>query len=125
MPPIVTFQGSELLCLSIDDFGVALNDFDKESQFELWLKMPGGASICMLRNGRNAWLMYLRHEGDSGFNSVGNSSLVGLAAYKLSNGQVDEYPLDWCIEVERCYKAIVYFFVNEGAKPEWVQWQES
>lgn len=24
----------------------------------------------------------------------------------------------------QCYKAIAYFFVNEGAKPEWIRWHE-
>jgi len=75
----------------------------------------------MLRNGTNAWLMYLRHhEGDNGFTSQGETGRIGVASYELSNGQVDEYPLSWCIEIEQCYKALAYFFVNEGSKPEWV-----
>lgn len=69
--------------------------------------------------------MYLRYEGDSGFISQGEPSAHGVALYELANGQVDEYPLAWCIDVEQCYKALAYFFVNEGAQPDWVSWHVS
>ena len=81
--------------------------------------------MCMLRNGENAWLIYLRHEGDSGFNSVGQSDRAGTGNYLLNNGQEDECPLAWCIELERCYKAIAYFCVNNGERPEWIRWSGS
>ena len=61
----------------------------------------------------------------AGSPSFGNPNQAGVSAYTLGNGQVDEYPLSWCIDVEQCYKAIAYFFMNEGAKPEWVAWNES
>jgi len=121
----LTFNGRREAISSIEELGLALDRFDEEPQFELWASVPAGPVMCMLRNTGNAWLMYLRHEGDSGFNSVGQSSGVGAAAYTLSNGQVDEHPLSWCIEVEQCYKAIAYFFVNHGAKPGWVTWHEN
>ncbi|WP_247661421.1 Imm1 family immunity protein [Ideonella alba] len=79
----------------------------------------------MLRNSGNAWLMYLRHAGDSGFVSFGEAGRAGTEKYLLSHGQEDEYPLAWCIELEQCYKAIAYFYVNEGAMPDWVQWHEA
>jgi hypothetical protein len=78
----------------------------------------------MLRNGANAWLMYLRFNGDSGFVSKGDATKTGDESYTLSNGQVDKYPLSWCIDLEQCYKAIAYFFVNEGAQPVFIAWQE-
>jgi hypothetical protein len=70
----------------------------------------------MLRNGEFAWLMYLRFEGDSGFVSQ------GVASFELSNGQIDEYPRAWCIDIEKRYKALVFFYVNEGAQPDCVSW---
>jgi hypothetical protein len=120
-----TFQGRLEVIASLDELDSALDEFDGEKQFELWASVPDGPAMGMLRSGENAWLMYLRHEGDSGFNSLGNPARLGVAGYTLANGQVDEYPLSWCIEVEQCYKAVSYFFVNEGAKPEWVTWHES
>lgn len=79
----------------------------------------------MLRNGKHAWLMYLRYEGDSVFVSQGDLSAQGVAAYELANGQIDEYPLAWCIKVEWCYRILVYFYVNDGAQPDWVSWHAS
>ena len=122
----VTFNDQEQDIRSIEQFGVALDKFARIKEFELWLASPQGQSICMLRNGPNALLMYLRHkDGDSGFTSRGDAQSSGLAPYTLGNGQVDEYPLSWCINVEQCYKALAYFFVNNGSKPEWVSWQEA
>jgi hypothetical protein len=121
----VIFNGQREDISSIEQFGQALDKFDRNSNFELWLSVQDGASICMLRNKRHAWLMYLRFEGDSGFVSQGHSACAGVASYKLANGQTDEYPLTWCIEVEQCYKALAYFFVNGGAKPDWVSWHAS
>ena len=119
---VVTFNGKQQEVSSIEQFGVALDRFDQVGEFEVWLSASQGQAICMLRNGSNAWLMYLRHDGDTGFTSSAETSRTGVAYYTLSNGQVDEYPLSWCIEVEQCYKALAYFFANEGGKPEWVSW---
>jgi hypothetical protein len=121
----VRFNGQQQEIASIEEFVSALDRFDREEQFELWLSSSQGQSICMLRNGLNAWLMFLRHNGDSGLTSQGNASRTGVDEYRLSNGQVDEYPLSLCIDLEQCYKAVAYFFVNEGGKPGWVPWRES
>lgn len=120
----IIFNGLPQSISSVEELGEALDRFDAQPQFELWASTAEGPSMCMLRNGAHAWLMYLRVPGDSGFNSVGNRANVGVQKYRLSNGQTDEYPLSWCIEVEQCYKALSYFFVNEGARPEWVSWSE-
>ncbi len=109
MTPIVKFQGIERLCQSIEDFDVALIDFDKEAQFELWLNVPGGPSICMLRNAANAWLMYLHSDGNQCFNTIGDPRLLDNISYQLSNGQVDDYPAAWNLPVDDCFKALAYF----------------
>jgi len=121
----ITFNDQPESIASIEEFGIALDRFDRTPKFELWLSIEGGPSVCMLRNGKHAWLMYLRFEGDSGFVSRGESSAQGGVSYKLANGQIDEYPLAWCIDVEQCYKVLAYFFVNEGAQPDWVSWHAS
>ena len=92
--------------------------------FELWAAMSGGPSISMLRNGEHAWLMYLREPGDSGFWSVGDPTRAGVVAFRLSNGQVDEYPLAWCIAVERGFEAVEAFCAWAGAMPAGVAWAE-
>lgn len=121
----VTFNDQPESIASIEEFSVALDRFDRTLKFELWLSAERGPSVCMLRNGEHAWLMYLRFEGDSGFVSQGELSAQGVASYILANGQIDEYPLAWCIDVEQCYKALAFFFVNEGTRPDWVSWHVS
>lgn len=121
----VTFNGELQPAQSIEEFGAALNYFNERREFEIWVSDEGGPSMCMLRNGENAWLMYLRFVGDSGFVSRGDPNKLGSVFYVLSNDQVDEYPLAWCIDIEQCYKALAYFFVNNGTMPNWVSWHET
>jgi len=109
---------------SIEELSLAMEYFDLAPQFELWIRAQDGPSMTMLRNGNHAWLMYLRFGEDSGFVSQGDRNLHGTCSYTLGNGQVDEYPLAWCIDIEQCYKAMAYFFVNNGTKPNFVSWQE-
>lgn len=129
----VTFNGKLVGIVSVEDLDAALHRFDLEPRFELSVsvetgrsmdELPDGPVMSMLRNGPCAWLMYLRYKGDSGFVSRGDVARIGKASYTLSNGQVDEYPLSWCIDLEQCYRAIAYFFVNEGRQPGWITWHD-
>lgn len=122
----VSFNSTQEDVGSIEALDVALTRFDAVAQFELWLScVPAGPSICMLRNGEHAFLMYLRSPDDSGFVSAGSLLAERQIEYTLSNGQVDAYPDSWCVPLELCYRALAYFFVNEGRRPEWVTWLES
>lgn len=121
----IVFNNKPELIESVDEFGRALKRFDRTLKFELWLLVEGGPSICMLRNCKHAWLMYLRFDGDSGFVSQGELGAPGVASYELANGQTDEYPLAWCIDVEQCYRTMTYFFANEGAQPNCIFWHAS
>jgi hypothetical protein len=121
----ITFNGDTEDIESIESLGQALDRFDQCQQFELVCSVPSGPSLFMLRNGDLAWLMYLSRQGAAGSHSQGDPNNEGSAPFRLSNGQVDEYPVSWCIELEQCYKAVSYFFVNGGEIPSWVQWRES
>ena len=92
-----------------------------ESEFELWASVQSGPAMSMLRNGADAWLMYLRWSGDSGFRSVGPER-SGVASYTLSNGQTDESPRSWCIDLESCLEAFRAFHRHNGARPESITW---
>lgn len=120
----VDFNGRIEPINSIEELSVALDRFDAELRFELWISIPEGPSIAMLRNGDHAWLMYLREPGDSGLRSIGNEAALGNERYLLSNGQMDEYPLAWCIPLEECYRALAYFYVNAGARYDRLRWHE-
>lgn len=97
------------------------------AQCELWLTMAEdaeqGAALCMLRNGGNAWLMYLSGQDDFSYHSLGDEEAEGTCSYLLSNGQVDEYPEAWCVDLEQCQRACAEFFRKGGARPSGIAWQ--
>jgi len=91
-------------------------------KFELWISTEAGPMMCMLRNGESAWLMYLNEPGDSGFSSRGEVARAGATTYTLANGQVDEYPLSWCVSLPSCLQAIEEFWVSAGCLPSRISW---
>ena len=124
-PINVIFNETELSYRAFEEFSLDLDRFDREQQFELWLLTNAGPLIAMLRNGEHAFFMYLRFKGDSGFVTMGDRGKQGACAYRLGNGQIDELPLSWCIDLDQCYRAVAYFFVNNGARYNYVDWQEA
>ncbi len=120
----ISLNGKPQNIQSIEDLSLALDEFDKCDRFELWISKNDGPSICMLRNGSHAFLMYLRQLEDSGLVTKGVSNEKTEIPYMLSNGQEDHYPVSWCIPLEDCYKSIANFYVNEGLRPDWISWQE-
>ena len=121
----VIFNGTVQSYNTFEEFVPALDRFDSEPQFELCISAQSGQSLSMLRNNDHAWLMYVRFNGDSGLVTRGDKRSDGVCRYKLANGQVDEYPLSWCIDLEQCFKALAYFVVNDGAQYSFVEWQEA
>ncbi|RAZ89766.1 hypothetical protein DPM33_16390 [Mesorhizobium hawassense] len=119
----VTFNGVAQSYEALEDFASALGRFEVQ-QFELFISALSGQSISMLRHGRNAWLMYLRFEGDRGSVTQGTQHVNATCTYTLANGQVDEYPLSWCIPIEQCYEAMAHFFRSGGRRYDLVPWQE-
>lgn len=119
-----SFNGDSQLLTSTEHMSRLLSRYKKTPEFELWAISSNGPSLCMLRNGDHAWLMYLRQAGDSGFSSRSGTEGATTVAFRLANGQYDEYPLAWCIDVKQCYDALAFFFESAGAKPEWISWNE-
>ena len=97
------------------------------AQCELWLTMATdaeqGPALCMLRNGGNAWLMYLSGQDELSFHSLGDEEETGECSYLLSNGQVDVYPEAWCVDVDLCQQAFIAFFKTGGARPAGIAWE--
>jgi immunity protein Imm1 of predicted polymorphic toxin system len=101
----------------------------------------GGPRLCALMNTNLGWLMYLRHDdGETGFSSRNSTfgesdamlsglvfdGLVGgehvpVIAYRLSNGQGDEYPASWALPEPDVMRALEYFVEHEGRRPLFVQ----
>ena len=119
----LTFNGRGLDAAAEQAFDASLDTAMAEPTFELWVSVPDGPAMCMLRNGADAWLMYLRWPADAGFSSMGIER-SGAASYALSNGQVDEFPLSWCVDVQSCFDALRSFHRHHGATPVH-SWAES
>jgi hypothetical protein len=102
----------------------------------------GGPTLFALLNGCIGWLMYLRHDdGDSGFRSHNaafdgsdpapgrpafvsrfNGEAVAVIEYRLSNGQVDQYPASWALPEQEIMRALEYFVEHRGGRAPFVRW---
>jgi hypothetical protein len=119
---VAQFNGTDHSLPSLPAFRAEMSRYAEHLSFELWLSKGDGPSICMLRNKEHAFLMYLRFPGDAGFTSVGSSGSAEPVAYTLSNGQVDEYPISWCVPVAQCFEALAFFFSSAGQRTESIAW---
>ena len=96
---------------------------------EVWLDAgEEGPALAMVVNGVHAWLMYLRnHHGDPGLSSR-NPSYTGPAEvtleFRLSNGQMDEYPVAWTLPLEEACAACEYFVLSQGCQPPAIIWHD-
>ena len=92
---------------------------------EVWLTSPRGASLCMLRSGDHALLIFLRAPGDTGFTSRSETPVVGAPAvrFRLANGQVDEYPSAWTVRTARAVEALELFLRTEERAP-FIVWHD-
>ncbi|TDY34989.1 Imm1 family immunity protein [Janthinobacterium sp. 75] len=123
----LNLHGEPRVLDSVQALEQALQEARALAQCELWLtratEAEQGPALCMLRNGGNAWLMYLSGQDDLSFHTLGDEEAEGTCSYLLSNGQVDEYPEAWCVEVEHCQRAFVAFFRTGGARPAAIAWE--
>jgi hypothetical protein len=122
----LSVNGRHVEVSSTDQLCQILATFADEEFREIWLSDPSGSSICALLNRKAGWLMYLREPGDPGFSSR-NLSFSGpygeVIAYRLSNGQIDEYPASWAHSEEVVVQALVYFVEHEAPAP-FIAWHD-
>ena len=91
---------------------------------EIWLSGHGSTSFCILSNGELAFMMYLRYDGDSGFSSRSSSQPSdAMVAFKLANGQMDEYPAGWLVPLELAWKVATEYF-QTGSMSTSILWVE-
>jgi hypothetical protein len=62
----LSINGRKEPVLSQERLGELLAASAEMVRVELWPSSSDGPSICTLRNGTHAFVMYLRHVGDSG-----------------------------------------------------------
>ena len=100
-----------------------LDEINLIKEVDSWLFNDSQESLCLMKSKEHIFLMYLRYPEDAGFVSMNSEKSTKVVEFCLSNGQVDEYPLSWCISSESAYKALAYFYVNSGEKSPHITWQ--
>ncbi|MCG9599237.1 hypothetical protein L1D15_21340 [Vibrio sp. Isolate25] len=121
----VTLNSREIRISSESELGVYLEEIDNVCKAEAWMYSESGSSICMLKNDGDMFLMYLEHPEDDGVVSVGKFKGLENIEFELANGQVDEYPKSWCLGSESALKGLAYFYINNGLKSEYIDWQKA
>lgn len=93
---------------------------------EVWIELGEESEpcLCILVSEELGWLMYLREVEDPGFSSR-NPAYEGpsdaMRSFRLSNGQVDEYPVAWCFPLD-VLKAASLVFLETGERSTEVDW---
>jgi hypothetical protein len=111
---------------SRDQLRAALARLETEEFCDTWLRATTFPALCALTNANGGWLMYLREEGDAGFSSR-NPRYSGdagkLLRYRLSNGQIDEYPASWAVSKLEIFEALAHFLEHE-CRPPFIVWHD-
>jgi hypothetical protein len=81
-------------------------------------------ALFVLINGDRAMLVLL--DGDCGsssrdpeYSGPGNA----VMKFKLSNGQVDEYPVRWTVPTDEALRALEFYF-EHGELAPWIRWHD-
>lgn len=101
-------------------------NLSKKQYHEIWIDGNDDSHLCALINGNMGYLMYLPDEDGRSFSSR-NPDYKGdnnkLLDFSLENGQLDYYPLSWCLPLSTIEKALIYF--KESKKcPSFIKWHD-
>jgi hypothetical protein len=90
---------------------------------ELWVERES-ARMCVLLSSGRALLLFMRHSGDPGFSSRNpafDPQTKSVHRFRLSNGQVDEYPVAWTYSSDDAFRALQEFAAS-GRVPDDMAW---
>jgi hypothetical protein len=124
----LTINGIQADVTSVEQLRFRLSKARERQPFcDVWLSAPSGwPTLCALINGDAAWMTYFRHDRDAGF-STRNPGYEGPEAatieYRLSNGQIDEYPAAWNVTTAAAVRALEEFLAT-AERPAWLHWHE-
>ena len=122
---IVTINGERTTSPHVQAVATLWEHIARLEDAEVWFSVKDGPALCLLKGGRYMFLAYLPSAGAPGYRTVGNADRSGSFRVPLSNGQVDEYALAWCVEAAAAYEAVLYFLLNEGKRTPDVEWQDA
>jgi hypothetical protein len=104
----------------------ALGDFAAEQYKEIWIAKDPAPSLCALLNGDRGWLMFMRtaEEGVRSASLDFSGDPESVIQYRLSNGQIDEYPESWALPESAIRSALEYFIDHAEPAPfiVWCRW---
>jgi len=145
---LMTFElsvnGHSSRIASVAEFRRALIPFAFHEFREICINIDdGGSALVALLNRSTGWLMHLRHYGDVGFSSRNpafdasaaarsnpasisrwGGALVPMIEYRMSNGQLDQYPASWALSEKEVTCALEYFVEHQGARAPFVVWHD-
>lgn len=102
-----------------------LNTIRTNKYNELCISGFGTSSLTVLINSKKAFLMYLRNEDDAGFNSMSSiNDTEKTIDFLLSNGQMDQYPLHFLVNIDLAEKAILKYY-KTGEMWQGIDWIEN
>ena len=114
--------------ISVQDPSSALRELEEallvQAQcYEVWIDFGPEPTLSALINETRGWLIYMRYDGDAGFSSR-NPEHAGEEReleFRLGNGQLDVYPIEYTFPKTKIIEVLKYFIVNRRV-PDWLDW---
>jgi len=105
---------------------ISIYNNQKDNEFmEIDFKFIDEKSMFVLLNKKYALVVYFRYFGDSGYSSINKdiNDRNKNEKFRLSNGQVDEYPIEKLVERGLAINVICEF-INTGNMSDKIGWHE-
>jgi hypothetical protein len=122
----VTINSQKKEVLNAEEFLDLLRSTNHMPFRELSLSHKGDkASMTVLMNGLEGFLLYMASDDDAGFTSRNpiKNSPTNSKQFRLTNGQMDQYPDDWVVAQHAIEEACV-FFCNSKAMLPTMMWHD-
>lgn len=118
-------NGNSKIINSIEEYKSFYAQYENEKYLEINISTENNKSIIALLNENYLIAVFLRFDGDSGFYTINEeNNSEELISFKLSNGQIDEYPLNYLIDRKKIDDIINYFIIKEDMT-DTIKWQPS
>lgn len=121
----LTINDNQTVVSNSNELIKLLGSLDSREAFEVWIEQENKNSLCILANPSRLFCMYLEnHEDGRSLVSFDKHSSKGLYEnFKLSNGQLDEYPKNKTVD-RKLLSDIFLTFYDKGALTDKVTWSE-